>query len=324
MTDCVIYRRWLSPYVDGQLSAEERARLAAHLGACAACRAELEGLQAMLQTLRTLAPPEPPALLPGIHQQLQAGPWWQALARRFAAPWPVSLPLHGLALATTALLIVVISLPNVMKRAHVGYKQQARLSARTADGTRLQEGEATARGRSTARFLAGHKVDQNRKLAAAKEGLMEKGFTSDQPIAQAGTELAVELVAAPAASLSSVSTLNRVASSKDKKDSQDEAQIKRNAETTNLAPGPLQARWEVEDVAAASAQVIGWVTSRHGFAVATSDTHLSITLPSTELLAFLQQFASDPLPEAGALAPAEAWPGTPLWVTISLDLVLTP
>ena len=36
----------LQAYVDGELTVEEQSSLAAHLGACVACEAELDGLKA--------------------------------------------------------------------------------------------------------------------------------------------------------------------------------------------------------------------------------------------------------------------------------------
>ncbi|MBI3321893.1 MAG: zf-HC2 domain-containing protein [Candidatus Omnitrophica bacterium] len=114
---CTAYRRWLSPYVDGVLGAQERTRLDDHLGGCDVCRGELDSLKRMLHTLQTLDVPKAPDLLPGIHRKLQAAPWWQMLARRFTTPWPASLPLHGLALATTALLVIIVAnLPGITRR----------------------------------------------------------------------------------------------------------------------------------------------------------------------------------------------------------------
>lgn len=114
---CTGYRRWLSPYVDGILKPEDRARMEDHLRGCDRCRRELESLQCMLQTLRTLESPATPELLPGIHRKLAAPPAWRRVLERFLAPWPASLPWHGLALATTALLVVVVAnLPGIVRR----------------------------------------------------------------------------------------------------------------------------------------------------------------------------------------------------------------
>ncbi len=102
--NCSDYRDRLSSYVDGALEPAKQAELQAHLSSCVGCGQELKALKDMLQALRAMAPPQVPDLLPGIHKRLQPVAWWQL----FAMPWPVSLPWHGLALATTALLVVLV------------------------------------------------------------------------------------------------------------------------------------------------------------------------------------------------------------------------
>jgi hypothetical protein len=61
MTECVEVRARLSEHVDGTLAADERAHVAAHLEACAACRgiaADLERLRAAARQLGPMPPPE--------------------------------------------------------------------------------------------------------------------------------------------------------------------------------------------------------------------------------------------------------------------------
>lgn len=116
MTACAQYQRWFSPYVDEHLTRPQRAELEEHLTRCEGCRRDLVSLVQMLQTLRRMEQPEAPNLLPGIHAKLTRVSWWQRLAQRFLAPWPASLPLHGLAVATTALLVVVsLGIPRWMQ-----------------------------------------------------------------------------------------------------------------------------------------------------------------------------------------------------------------
>ena len=113
---CTDYTRWFSPYVDGLLALGERVQLEAHLKDCAHCRADLAGLQEMLRSLRSMGRVEAPELLPGIHRKLNAQPWWYRLFQQVTAPWPSSLPWHSVALATTAILVVIIAgLPSVFK-----------------------------------------------------------------------------------------------------------------------------------------------------------------------------------------------------------------
>ena len=111
--NCSDYRDSLSAYADGVLEPGQSAALEVHLQTCADCRQELTALKEMVLALRTMAPPRVPDLLPAIHERLQPTPWWQ----RFFAPWPVSLPWHGLALATTALLVVLVMHPQLSKDA---------------------------------------------------------------------------------------------------------------------------------------------------------------------------------------------------------------
>jgi len=64
----------LSEYVDGELAAEERASLEAHLATCAACRATLEDLRKVVARSRALDGRAPKAdLWPGIHARLTPG-----------------------------------------------------------------------------------------------------------------------------------------------------------------------------------------------------------------------------------------------------------
>jgi hypothetical protein len=63
----------LSEYLDDELSADERARVEAHLQSCAPCRADLDGLRAVVARARTLAdaPPET-ELWPGVLERIAA------------------------------------------------------------------------------------------------------------------------------------------------------------------------------------------------------------------------------------------------------------
>jgi len=121
---CAEYQRWFSPYLDGLLQLADRATLEEHLKSCPHCRSDLASLREMLRSLRTMEPPTVPNLLPGIHQKLAATPWWATLGQRFLAPWPVSLPLHSLALATTAFLVVVLVESPMFFREHPKAQRQ--------------------------------------------------------------------------------------------------------------------------------------------------------------------------------------------------------
>lgn len=95
----------LSQYLDGELPAAERAALDTHLATCAACRATLAELRAVVARAQTLED-QPPAtdLWPGI----RAGITPVAPARGAGArhPWRVSLGVPQLLAASVALVLL--------------------------------------------------------------------------------------------------------------------------------------------------------------------------------------------------------------------------
>ncbi len=104
--------RWtdrLSDYLDGELSAADRAHLETHLAGCADCAATLAGLREVVARARDLGDPPPPVdLWPAIEARLEprapraAAPaarrWW---GRRFDLGLPQ--------LAAAAMLLVALS-----------------------------------------------------------------------------------------------------------------------------------------------------------------------------------------------------------------------
>ncbi|MBI4341767.1 MAG: zf-HC2 domain-containing protein [Candidatus Omnitrophica bacterium] len=137
---CAEYTRWFSPYVDALLGDPERRQLEDHLQGCAGCRRELDALRQMLHALHTMEQPSAPDLVPGIHEKLSPVPWWRALVQRVAAPWPASLPWHGLALAATALLVVfVVSLPRTATRGRLVQLASSRSSETPQTSTGMNE-----------------------------------------------------------------------------------------------------------------------------------------------------------------------------------------
>jgi anti-sigma factor RsiW len=152
---CAEVRERLDDYVEGALEGEERGRVAAHVAACAACRAEAEGLASLLAEAaalpREIRPPRD--LWSGIDARL-----WDATvggpvlsARRPAA----GLPRWALAAAALALVVVSAAVSSLLTRrwdeaiAHKVRRAGGGVEA-TAPGTE----SGTAVGDEEARFLA--------------------------------------------------------------------------------------------------------------------------------------------------------------------------
>lgn len=300
--DCAAYQRWFSPYVDALLAQNERDELEAHLNGCPRCRADLESLQAMLRSLRALEQPDTPELLPGIQARLAREPWWQRFARRFVAPWPASLPLHGLALATTAfLVIVVVGLPQVLQAPG---KNVIEKNARpvvtgslvdTKDKEALKNDEATLALRSSVspgfEALATH---ASGTFVASRKSMTP--LSPQPPLDQAETIVGGATGAATCPPCE-----------------------KKRAELARQWEEHPQVQWQVNDLASAAAQLNGWVQSKGG-SVTTIDEHrLSVTLPEASVSEFLTQFSSSV--SAPATISLDSPPDSTRWVTISLELI---
>lgn len=92
------------PYLDGRLSAAERAQVEAHLAGCAACRAQVDELRALLGVLAEWAAAEPsPAFDARLRTRLaeESAP---------ALPWLSLRPAYGVLLAVAVLIAVATSL----------------------------------------------------------------------------------------------------------------------------------------------------------------------------------------------------------------------
>ncbi|MBI3891284.1 MAG: FecR domain-containing protein [Candidatus Wallbacteria bacterium] len=61
MSDCRDISEKLTDFVEGELSGADQARVAAHLGGCDGCKAEVRSLQALFQTIGELPDLSPPA-----------------------------------------------------------------------------------------------------------------------------------------------------------------------------------------------------------------------------------------------------------------------
>ncbi|HSR15258.1 MAG TPA: zf-HC2 domain-containing protein [Gemmatimonadales bacterium] len=83
----------LSAYADGQLDAAERHSVVEHLSVCAACRAELDQVEAAREAVRSLPLLEPPpGVIPGRERRRLLRPVWAwATAGAVAVALAVSL-----------------------------------------------------------------------------------------------------------------------------------------------------------------------------------------------------------------------------------------
>lgn len=98
----------LSAYLDGQVSGDERARITAHLEACAACRAHLESLR---QTVRVLRGAEPVRAPEGFRAQVRARV--EAEARRPVRRWHLPPVTWSWKTAGAVVTVVLIGLFTV-------------------------------------------------------------------------------------------------------------------------------------------------------------------------------------------------------------------
>ncbi len=81
-TTCKQARERLSAWLDGELEAQERREVAAHLEICPECRGELALLSRLDAALGTLEAPLPPRLPEKVLERLRPRRryWWQSLA----------------------------------------------------------------------------------------------------------------------------------------------------------------------------------------------------------------------------------------------------
>ena len=109
---CREWRESLGAYALGQLSADERAGMDAHLEGCPSCRAELESLAALAHPLSLADParfeghaPSPP---PSLAARVAAAIGRERLSRRRRRRLRVGLALSGAAAAAAAVIVLVL------------------------------------------------------------------------------------------------------------------------------------------------------------------------------------------------------------------------
>jgi putative zinc finger protein len=105
---CAEMRDLFSARADDALAAGERARLDAHLIACAECAAEWRRFEGTVGLLRAVPPARAPAGFVDRVLAARPRPWYRRLARSAFVPWPVKLPLEAAAIVLVAGLAILI------------------------------------------------------------------------------------------------------------------------------------------------------------------------------------------------------------------------
>ena len=105
---CQDIRELFSARVDDALSADERARLDAHLATCAECAGEWLRFERTVGLLRATEPARAPAGFVDRVLAARPRPWYRRLARAVLVPWPVKVPLEAAAIVLVAGLAVMV------------------------------------------------------------------------------------------------------------------------------------------------------------------------------------------------------------------------
>jgi hypothetical protein len=105
---CMQIRELFSARVDDALSADERARLDAHLATCAECPREWQSFERSVALLRGIEPAQAPVGFVDRVLAARPRPWYRRLGRSLLVPWPVKLPLEAAAIVLVAGLAILI------------------------------------------------------------------------------------------------------------------------------------------------------------------------------------------------------------------------
>lgn len=105
---CQDIRDLFSARVDDALSADERARLDAHLATCAECAREWLRFERAVGLLRATEPARAPAGFVDRVMAARPRPWYRRLAREVLVPWRVKVPLEVAAIVLVAGLAVMV------------------------------------------------------------------------------------------------------------------------------------------------------------------------------------------------------------------------
>ena len=107
--NCLDARDWFSGWVDETLTAEERARVDAHLAQCPDCRRELDRFRETVALLHRVEPPRAPGgFVPRVLEAARPAPWHRRLFQRLFLPLSVKLPAEAAAVLLVAGLAVYV------------------------------------------------------------------------------------------------------------------------------------------------------------------------------------------------------------------------
>ena len=314
---CDWVREQLSSYVDDDLGQTDHAQVDEHLAACAACRGEAAALSQVLRSLKMLEQPAAPDLLPGIRAKLQAQPAVARLAQRFATPWTASLPLRGLALATTALFVLIVTRGPAEKVRHgrlyiangklqeaapmdkveaLGGRKEAALEKQADQFLSAREQPAknfeTPRAKDAKVLYERPDTSKLAQLPAALSSLALQRTLESPSQAGAGGALAGQSATAPAPSDEYASSV--------------------------VSPTGYDVRWVVpaSNADSSTRALAAWVAAQRGYLVTLQPTRFAIKLPASAVPALCSTFGIEP-PALPARSPESGW------ATIQLELVLS-
>lgn len=110
MSGCKETRDLLSPYLEGELTPEERAGVESHLGECEDCRIDLDLLRRTVVALKGLPDLPPPAgILHGVRERMEPVPWHRRLFGRGRSPFRAGIPLGAAATVLVAFGIFLLT-----------------------------------------------------------------------------------------------------------------------------------------------------------------------------------------------------------------------
>lgn len=131
MGSCNEYQAKIYPYLDNELTGEERADLESHLNTCAVCKREMEEVSAFTQRVRAARPSiaAPESLKDAVARKLHEA---QMASPGSVFPSPVKRRSHVLSWATTAAAAAILIVAGVLARSYGGNRSGMRAMEQAA------------------------------------------------------------------------------------------------------------------------------------------------------------------------------------------------